>query len=152
MVVPMYNTGGEKVGEVELSPDIFETSINVPLMHQALVRQLANARQGTHKAKSRGEVDRTKAKWYRQKGTGRARQFRWPCRPWRTPLRNGSGNLYARSVLSTLAHLRQGSSRQLLERLRVLASVYDAFGTMNTQRRGRYSEVRHGLGHTFPTT
>ncbi len=73
MVVPMYNTRGENVGEVELTPDIFEASINVPLMHQALVRQLANARQGTHKTKSRGEVNRTKAKWYRQKGTGRAR-------------------------------------------------------------------------------
>ena len=42
-------------------------------MHQALVRQLANARQGTHRTLSRGEVSRTKAKWYRQKGTGRAR-------------------------------------------------------------------------------
>jgi large subunit ribosomal protein L4 len=73
MVVPMYNTRGENVGEVELAPDIFEVSINVPLMHQALVRQLANARQGTHKTKSRGEINRTKAKWYRQKGTGRAR-------------------------------------------------------------------------------
>ena len=73
MVVPMYNAKGEKVGEVELRSDIFETPVNVPLMHQALVRQLANARQGTHKTKSRGEVNRTKAKWYRQKGTGRAR-------------------------------------------------------------------------------
>jgi large subunit ribosomal protein L4 len=73
MVVPMYNTKGEKVGEVELRPDIFEVPVNVPLMHQALVRQLAHARLGTHKTKSRGEVNRTKAKWYRQKGTGRAR-------------------------------------------------------------------------------
>jgi len=69
----MYNTRGEEVGEVELRSDIFEVPINVPLMHQALVRQLANARLGTHKTKSRGEVNRTKAKWYRQKGTGRAR-------------------------------------------------------------------------------
>jgi large subunit ribosomal protein L4 len=61
------------VGEVELRSDIFEVPVSVPLMHQALVRQLANARQGTHKTKSRGEVSRTKAKWYRQKGTGRAR-------------------------------------------------------------------------------
>lgn len=73
MVVPMYNTKGEQVGEVELRSDIFEVPINIPLMHQALTRQLANARQGTHKTKSRGEVNRTKAKWYRQKGTGRAR-------------------------------------------------------------------------------
>jgi len=73
MVIPMYNTKGKKVGEVELRPDIFEVPVNVPLMHQALVRQLANARLGTHKTKSRSEVIRTKAKWYRQKGTGRAR-------------------------------------------------------------------------------
>jgi len=73
MVVPMYNAGGEKIGEVELSADIFEVPVNIPLMHQAVQRQLANARAGTHKAKSRGEINRTKAKWYRQKGTGRAR-------------------------------------------------------------------------------
>ncbi|OQY22568.1 MAG: 50S ribosomal protein L4 [Chloroflexi bacterium] len=73
MLVPMYNTKGEKVGEVELRSDIFEVPVNVPLMHQALTFQLANARQGTHSTKSRGEVNRTKAKWYRQKGTGRAR-------------------------------------------------------------------------------
>jgi len=73
MLVPMYNTEGKKVGEVELRSDIFEAPVNVPLMHQALKRQLANARLGTHKTKSRGEVNRTKAKWYRQKGTGRAR-------------------------------------------------------------------------------
>jgi len=73
MVVPTYNIRGEQVGEAELRSDIFEAPINVSLMHQALVRQLANARQGTHKTKTRGEVNRTKAKWYRQKGTGRAR-------------------------------------------------------------------------------
>jgi large subunit ribosomal protein L4 len=73
MVVLMYNTSGEEVGEVDLSPEIFEAPINVPLMHQALVRQLANARQGMHKTKTRSEVNRSKSKWYRQKGTGRAR-------------------------------------------------------------------------------
>ncbi|NLF02492.1 MAG: 50S ribosomal protein L4 [Anaerolineales bacterium] len=73
MIVPVYNTEGQQVGEVELRADIFEVPINIPLMHQALVRQQANARLGTHKVKSRGEINRTKAKWYRQKGTGRAR-------------------------------------------------------------------------------
>jgi len=73
MLVPIVDMQGEKVGEVELRPEIFEAPINVPLMHQALVRQLANRRLGTHKAKTRGENNRTKAKWYRQKGTGRAR-------------------------------------------------------------------------------
>jgi large subunit ribosomal protein L4 len=73
MLIPVVNMQGEKVGEVELRPEIFEAPVNVPLMHQALVRQLANARLGTHKAKTRGENNRTKMKWYRQKGTGRAR-------------------------------------------------------------------------------
>ncbi len=73
MLVPVLNMQGEKVSEIELRPDIFEASVNVPLMHQALVRQLANARLGTHKTKTRGENNRSKAKWYRQKGTGRAR-------------------------------------------------------------------------------
>jgi len=73
MVVPTYNIKGEKVGEVELRSDIFEVPVNVSLMHQSLVRQLANARLGTHKTLTRGEVNRTKAKWYRQKHTGRAR-------------------------------------------------------------------------------
>lgn len=73
MLVSMYNVGGQEVGEVELRPDIFEVPVSISLMHQAVVRQLANARLGTHKTKSRGEISRTKRKWYRQKGTGRAR-------------------------------------------------------------------------------
>lgn len=73
MLIPVVNMQGEKVGEVTLRPDIYEVTVNVPLMHQALVRQLANARLGTHSVKTRGENNRSKAKWYRQKGTGRAR-------------------------------------------------------------------------------
>jgi large subunit ribosomal protein L4 len=64
---------GERVGEVALRDDIFGIEPNIPVMYQALVRQLANRRLGTHDTKTRGEVNRTKAKWYRQKGTGRAR-------------------------------------------------------------------------------
>lgn len=73
MQVAVRNTAGENVGEVVLPDDVFGIEPNVSVMHQALVRQLANRRLGTHKAKTRGEVTRTKAKWYRQKGTGRAR-------------------------------------------------------------------------------
>jgi len=73
MVVPMYNAVGEKIGEIELNANIFDVPVNIPLMHQALEYQLANARAGTHKAKTRGEINRSKIKWYRQKGTGRAR-------------------------------------------------------------------------------
>lgn len=73
MKVEVKNASGTTVEELELRDDIFGIEPNVQLMHQALVRQQANARQGTHKAKTRGEVAGTTAKWYRQKGTGRAR-------------------------------------------------------------------------------
>lgn len=73
MQVDVKNIAGETVGEVELRDDIFGIEPNGSVMHQALVRQLANLRLGTHKTKSRSEVIRTKSKWYRQKGTGRAR-------------------------------------------------------------------------------
>ncbi|MEW6580231.1 MAG: 50S ribosomal protein L4 [Chloroflexota bacterium] len=73
MLVPVRNMAGDQVGTVELPADIFEVEVNTGLMHQAYVRQMANARLGTHKAKTRSEVDLSKAKWYRQKGTGRAR-------------------------------------------------------------------------------
>lgn len=73
MKVPVLNMAGSEVGSIELPAGVFEQAINRDLMHQALVRQMANARRGTHKTQSRGEVNRTTAKWYRQKGTGRAR-------------------------------------------------------------------------------
>jgi large subunit ribosomal protein L4 len=73
MRVPVYNMAGEEVSSIELPASIFEAKINRDLMHQALVRQMANKRLGTHKAKGRSEVNRTTAKAYRQKGTGRAR-------------------------------------------------------------------------------
>jgi large subunit ribosomal protein L4 len=73
MQVEVRNIAGQVVGEAELRDDIFGIEPNTPVMHQALVRQLANRRLGTHKTKTRGEVIRSKAKWFRQKGTGRAR-------------------------------------------------------------------------------
>jgi len=59
---------------VELPPHVFDTNASIALMHQVVVAQLAAARQGTHKAKTRGEVSGGGKKPYRQKGTGRARQ------------------------------------------------------------------------------
>ena len=73
MIVDVKNYDGEKIEEVELQDYIFGIEPNKYVMHQALVRQQANARLGTHKTKTRGEVRGTTAKWYRQKGTGRAR-------------------------------------------------------------------------------
>ena len=74
MKVDVLNIEGKKLREVELPSAIFEAPINVDLMHQANVRQMANARLGTHETKVRGEVSGGGAKPYKQKGTGRARQ------------------------------------------------------------------------------
>jgi large subunit ribosomal protein L4 len=73
MEIPVFSMAGRQVGSVELPAAVFGRRINRDLMHQALVRQLANARQGTHKAKGRSEISKSTAKIYRQKGTGRAR-------------------------------------------------------------------------------
>lgn len=74
MKVDVFDLEGKKLREVELPSAIFEAPINVDLMHQAYVRQMANARLGTHETKVRSEVAGGGAKPYKQKGTGRARQ------------------------------------------------------------------------------
>jgi large subunit ribosomal protein L4 len=70
----VLNMEGRKVSELELPAAVFEAPINVDLMHQAYVRQMANARLGTHETKVRSEVAGGGAKPWKQKGTGRARQ------------------------------------------------------------------------------
>ncbi len=65
---------GTTAGTVDLPAEVFDVQANIPLMHQVVVAQLAAARQGTHKAKTRGEVAGGGKKPYKQKGTGRARQ------------------------------------------------------------------------------
>jgi large subunit ribosomal protein L4 len=74
MEVEVKNMKGETVKTVELPAEIFEAPVRKDLMHQALVRQLANARLGTHSTKTRGEVSGGGKKPWKQKGTGRARQ------------------------------------------------------------------------------
>jgi large subunit ribosomal protein L4 len=72
--VDVIGVDGSATGTVELPDDIFDVQANIPLMHQVVVAQLAAARQGTHKTKTRGEVSGGGKKPYKQKGTGRARQ------------------------------------------------------------------------------
>jgi large subunit ribosomal protein L4 len=74
MKVDVLDLEGKKLREVELPSAIFEAPINIDLMHQAYVRQMANARLGTHETKVRSEVAGGGAKPWKQKGTGRARQ------------------------------------------------------------------------------
>jgi len=72
--VDVLDLKGKKAGTAELPADLFDVDVNVPLIHQVVVAQLAAARQGTHKTKTRGEVSGAGRKPFKQKGTGRARQ------------------------------------------------------------------------------
>ena len=72
--VAVYNVEGNKVGSIELNDAVFGVEVNENLVHLAVVRQLANQRQGTQKAKGRSEVSGGGRKPWRQKGTGHARQ------------------------------------------------------------------------------
>jgi len=72
--IEIKNPAGDAAGSVELPAEVFNVQTNVPLIHQVVVAQLAAARQGTHKTKTRAEVAGGGRKPYRQKGTGRARQ------------------------------------------------------------------------------
>jgi len=86
MEAKLFNQTGDEVGAIELAEYIFGIDPNVPVMHQAMVRQQANARLGTHNTRGRGEVTGSTRKLYRQKGTGRARQGSV-----RAPHRKGGG-------------------------------------------------------------
>jgi large subunit ribosomal protein L4 len=86
MEARLYNQSGKEVGVIQISDYVFGIEPNVPVMHQAMERQRANARLGTHNTLGRGEVEGSTRKLYRQKGTGRARQGSI-----RAPHRKGGG-------------------------------------------------------------
>ncbi len=77
------NVEGKKVGDAELSSDVYGIEPNIPVVHQVVVCQDASARQGTHSTKNRHEVSGGGVKPYRQKGTGRARQGSIRAPQWR---------------------------------------------------------------------
>jgi large subunit ribosomal protein L4 len=72
--VDVRTPAGTATGSIELPAEIFDVQVNIPLIHQVVVAQLAAARQGTHSTKTRAEVSGGGRKPYKQKGTGRARQ------------------------------------------------------------------------------
>lgn len=86
MEAKLFNQSGAEIGTVQVDEHIFGIEPNVPVMHQAMVRQQANARLGTHNTLGRGEVAGSTRKLFRQKGTGRARQGSA-----RAPHRKGGG-------------------------------------------------------------
>ncbi len=86
MQVPVYSLTGEIVRHIEISDQVFAVPFNQAVVHQALVRQRANARQGTASTKTRSQVSGSSRKLFRQKGTGLARAGSR-----RSPLRRGGG-------------------------------------------------------------
>jgi len=87
--VPVYSLGGEVIKHIEISDAVFAVPFNQAVVHQAMVRQLANARQGTSSTKTRGEVAGSGVKLYAQKHTGRARAGSR-----RSPTRRGGGTAF----------------------------------------------------------
>jgi large subunit ribosomal protein L4 len=128
---PFFDALGERNGEVDLPKAIFAETPNMPVMHQAYVRQMANARQGTASTKTRGDVSGGGAKPYRQKGTGRARHGSI-----REPSMKGGGTVFGphpRSYAQRMPRqmrrlaLRSALSQKALDRqVRVIESfVFD---------------------------
>lgn len=95
MQVPVYNLMGEVTDHLDVRDDIFALPFNTAVVHQAMVRQLANKRQGTAATKARGEVTGSTGKLYRQKGTGRARKGSI-----KSPLLRGGGVVFGPSPRS----------------------------------------------------
>jgi len=87
--IPVYDLNGEVVDHIELREDVFGLPPNQAVVHQALVRQLANARQGNASTKTRAQVAGGGRKPFRQKGTGRARRGSS-----RSPLLRGGGQAF----------------------------------------------------------
>jgi large subunit ribosomal protein L4 len=134
LTLEVKNAAGAKVGTVELPTAIFDQQTNIPLIHQVVTAQLAAARQGTQKAKNRGETSGSGKKPFAQKGTGRARQGSI-----RAPLQRGGGVAHAvrprsyfqRTPKKMIAAALKGvlSDRQRNERIYVIDSITTAPST-----------------------
>jgi len=134
LTIDIKNAAGSKVGTVDLPGEIFDQQTNIPLIHQVVTAQLAAARQGTQKAKNRGETSGSGKKPFAQKGTGRARQGSI-----RAPLQRGGGAAHAvrprsyfqRTPKKMIAAALKGvlSDRQRNERIYVVDSITTAPST-----------------------
>jgi large subunit ribosomal protein L4 len=151
LTVEVKNAEGKKVGSVDLPSDIFDAQTNIPLIHQVVTAQLAAARQGTQKAKNRGETSGSGKKPFKQKGTGRARQGSI-----RAPLQRGGGAAHAvrprdyaqRTPKKMIAAALRGvlSDRARNERIHVIDSVTGAPSTKAALAAVRqFSDRRHLL-------
>ena len=151
LTIDIKNSAGAKVGTVDLPGEIFDQQTNIPLIHQVVTAQLAAARQGTQKAKNRGETSGSGKKPFAQKGTGRARQGSI-----RAPLQRGGGVAHAvrprsyfqRTPKKMIAAALKGvlSDRQRNERIYVIDSITSAPSTKDAIAAVRqFSDRRHVL-------
>jgi large subunit ribosomal protein L4 len=151
LTIDIKNSAGAKVGTVDLPGEIFDQQTNIPLIHQVVTAQLAAARQGTQKAKNRGETSGSGKKPFAQKGTGRARQGSI-----RAPLQRGGGVAHAvrprsyfqRTPKKMIAAALKGvlSDRQRNERIYVIDSITSAPSTKAAIAAVRqFSDRRHVL-------
>lgn len=149
--VDIKTPAGTVAGSAELPANIFDVQVNVPLIHQVVVAQLAAARQGTADTKDRGEVRGSGKKPFKQKGTGRARQGSV-----RAPLQRGGGAAHAvrprdyaqRTPKKMIAAALRGvlSDRARNERIHVIDSVTGAPSTKAALAAVRqFSDRRHLL-------
>jgi large subunit ribosomal protein L4 len=143
--VSILDANGQRSGSLELSPEVFPAEVRVPLLHQAVVRELADRRAGTHDTKGRSEVSGGGKKPWRQKGTGRARQGSIRATQWkgggrpfgptprsyeqdlprqmrRAALRDAVGATLAAGVVSVVEGLdvTDGKTKSLVTKLRAL--------------------------------
>jgi len=117
--VPVYSLTGEVIKQIEISDDVFAVPLNEAVVHQAMVRQRANARQGTASTKTRSEVSGSSKKLFRQKHTGMARAGSR-----RSPLRRGGGITFGPKPRSYQQALPK-KMRQLALRCVLSAKVKD---------------------------
>jgi large subunit ribosomal protein L4 len=115
--LPIYDMSGKKVGDYEIDPQQLAPKVSKQLLHDVVVMYLANARQGSNKTKSRGEVSGSTKKMYKQKGTGNARMGAK-----RTPVRRGGGHAKARQPRSYYYRLPR-KAVQAATRMAVAAKI-----------------------------
>lgn len=147
MQIPLRNTAGKTVGDIDLRDDVFGVPFNDSVVHQALVRQRNNARQGDAATKTRSDVQGSTRKLYAQKHTGRARQGSV-----RAPHRRGGGVVfgphprsYRQSMPRKMRHL---ALRSLLSAKAQAGSlvVVDSFPSWEQPRTKQMTAVLSGLG------
>jgi large subunit ribosomal protein L4 len=91
IALPIHNRAGKEVGTYEFDPADLAAEVNKQLLHDVVVMYETNRRQGTVQTKNRGDVQGSKKKMYKQKGTGRARMGNK-----RTPIRRGGGHTWGK--------------------------------------------------------